>query len=430
MKSPKLPALFVFLLIVTQYSFSQIVNGRFISSVYAWEKFDTVDVSKKFARGFQSVLLDVGHGEFSLHTHVQGATALQRTLDEVPDIRFFYLYGRWRNIANAIDVSFGRQSFFVGVGVGSIDGLLTNIRLDDGKLRFTAYGGANVPDDIALKGWKPLKNNFTVGGQLITTVISDARIGISYINRHRERPAYWTTRPDSLFNPLALYVAPEPAKEQYLSADVSYRLARLSAYGRYDYDMNAERTQRAQLGVRVAARDDVILTGDFIHRAPRVPVGSFFSLFAGSTVNEFEAGADHLVFPSVRMFVRGAYVSYDDDESVRYTFGVAYDFASATFRGTTGYAGELASISIQGTYPLLDRTLNPTLGFSYASYRFKGSDDRTEAYAAIAGAIVRPVHTLSFDVQVQWLRNKIVDNDVRLFGKVNYWFSERLHLFD
>ncbi len=409
---------------------AQLVNGRFITSISTWEKFDTVGVSKKYVRGFQSAIFDIAQGDFSLHTHFQGAATLQRKLDELPDYRLYYAYARLRNIADAVDVSFGRVPYFVGVGVGTMDGLLTTARFAENKFRLTLYGGSNVRNDIAVEKWGPLANNFTVGGQFLTTAVDHMRFGISYLNRQRERSGYLALRPDSLFNPMSMYVEPVLTKEHYVSGDAVYEKSDTKVYGRYDYNLEAEKTQRGQIGVRYTATSDLTITGDFIHRAPRVLFNSFFSVFNTSSVDEFEAGADYRLCASMRGFVRGAYVKYTDDNSFRYTLGVAHQYFSASYRGNSGYSGELSSIALQGAYPLFESVLIPTAGLTLSWYKLNDAAQRENAIAGVLGAIVRPLRWISMDVQGQWLHNKISDNDVRLFAKLNYWFSEDLNTLE
>lgn len=404
----------------------QLLNGRLIGSVYTFEKFDTVNVSRKYARGFQSALFDLTCSDFSVHTHFQIAGMLQRKLDEVPDYRFYYVYAQYRNIFNVADVSVGRMPYFAGVGSGTIDGGRLVLRFDENKYKFTAYGGQTTPVEFEMKGWKKLKNNFTLGGQILVNAIENTRVGVSYVNRHRERTGYWTSRIDSLLNPVLLYISPALEKEQLVSGDVQYHFGSSSAYGRYDYDVDGKKTQRAQLSLRLGVYDDLSISGDFIHREPRVMLNSFFSLFDLKTVNEYELGADYILFPDVRAFARGAFVKYSGDEGFRYTFGLAHRYVSFSYRGSSGYAGELDNASIQATYPLFDNLLIPSLGFAYMTYKLDDGARRDEGIAATLGATVRPMSQLSFDVQGQWLRNKVVQNDVRLFGKVNFWFTTQL----
>jgi hypothetical protein len=225
-------------------------------------------------------------------------------------------------------------------------------------------------------------------------------------------------------------VDPFLAKEQYISGDVSWGISDLNAYGRYDYDLNGKKTQRGQFGLRCYPTSEWVITADYIYRAPRVLYNSFFSVFNASTVNEFEGGVDYRIDPCIRAFGRGAYVKYEGDNSFRYTLGLAHDYCSISYRGNTGYAGELSTITAQCSYPLCDRRVIPTAGITYASYRLNDVAGRENAVAAVLGAILRPIQTLSVDFQGQWLNNKIAKSDFRLFGEINYWFSERLDIFE
>jgi hypothetical protein len=419
----------VVLLLSSSAAVGQLVNLRLMSSAYGWKQYDTVGTSKKLWRGFQSVMLDVGQGDFSLHGHFQGAVMLQKHLDELPDYRLFYGYAQWKNIAKVADLSLGRLPFFVGVGSGTIDGALTRFHFASNMLAMTFYGGANTPLDLTVKKWGPLKRDFTLGGQILLSV-KDFRLGASYMNRQRQRPGYWTVRPDTLFNPSNVYVDPEQAREQYAGGDLSYSLPKGSFYTRYDYNVDYKQTQRAQIGLHYYPTDEWAVSADYIHRAPRLPFNSFFAVFSVPTSEELEAGVDYTFVSSTRLFVRGAAVKYVDDQSFRYTVGVANDYASASYRGGTGYAGELNAVSVQGSCPLLDRKLIPTLGVSYTSYKLNVSDKTENTIATALGLIARPLQMLSVDVQGQWLSNKVYKNDVRLYAGLNFWISHNLNLFE
>jgi hypothetical protein len=46
------------------------------------------------------------------------------------------------------------------------------------------------------------------------------------------------------------------------------------------------------------------------------------------------------------------------------------------------------------------------------------------------GATYRPLPVLSIDLQLQDVSNKVLDSDIRFFGKVNFWFAERMSIFE
>ena len=421
----------IFISLSTSHTVGQVVNARLVSSVYGWKQYDTVGTAKKLWRGYSSLLLDVAQGNFSLHGNFQGAVMLQKKLDELPDYRLYYGYAQWKNIVDMADVSIGRLPFFAGVGSGTIDGALTTFRCADNTLRLTMYGGANTPVDMTVLKMGPIKDNFTLGGQILTTAVEDWRFGISYMNRQRRRQGYWTSRPDTLLNPntsiTTLYIEPDEVKEQYGSSDVSYWLPNASFHARYDYNFDYNQTQRTQLNVKYYPSESWVVSADYIHRAPRLPYNSFFAVFNIPTVDEMEAGVDYTCMSTARMFVRGALVQYISNKSFRYTVGVANDFASASYRGSSGYAGEQNSVSLQGSYPVCDRKLIPNMGLSYTSYKLNKSDNTEHTVGAVLGLIARPLQMLSLDVQGQWLNNKVYKNDLRLYAGVSFWISEHVN---
>ena len=417
--------------LVPALTIAQTVNGRLSSAVYTWQKFDTVDVSHTLARGFQTLQLDVSQGAVTLQTSLYGATNFSQSFGNDGLVRVNNLFLKWKDIANAVDVKVGRIPVFAGVGNGTVDGALVRARGMDERLFLTAYGGANVLPDLKSAGFSGLDERFLVGGQLITTLIPQARIGLSYVNRHIKRDSYWATRPDSLFNPTAVLVVPDSRDLQALGVDARYDAENAySAYGRYDYDLNSKHSLRGQLEARVEATYRIALTGEFLYREPYVPFGSFFTVFPVSPIRESEGGVEYAVSPSYHAYARFAYVNYVDALNRRITVGLNADYGSVSYSGSSGYAGILNSLCVQGMYPLFHRLLVPTVGFSYSRYRL--SEDAAQDENAVEcslGAVVRPSSLISTDVQLEWLRNSVVNNDVRLLVKLNYWFNHKFNFF-
>ncbi|RPH32912.1 hypothetical protein EHM92_08455 [bacterium] len=408
----------------------QLINGRLISSVYTWEKFDTVGSSRKVTRGYLSGIFDIGQGSFSLHTHFQAASELKRQLDELPDYRLYYLYARMKDIAGFADLSLGRLPYFAGVGLGTVDGGQASLRFAANTVKLTMYGGVNVPVDMTVKGYGSVSNNFVVGGQLVSTVLPDMRASLSYMNRRRERASYWTVRPDPSVEALPMLIAPPPEEEEYAGLDVSYKFNEARFYGRYDYDLNLKQTQRGQAGVRYTFSPRLFATADFLFRNPRIPYNSIFSVFEYKSITEYEAGVDYFVTPVFRAFVRGAYVQYSGDRSFRYTAGIGNENLELRYRGNTGYAGELNTVTLQGAYPLFDNRVVPNAAFTYTRYRLDKNAGKESAIAGALGTTLRFIQALSVDLQGQWVNNILYKSDFRFFGKINFWFSERLNLLD
>jgi hypothetical protein len=408
----------------------QVVNGRFNSSVYSWERFDTVGVSKTLLRGFQTLQLNVAHGDLSLQTYAVGSMDFASFGDH-GTIRFFNAFVRWKNIGNVAEVNVGRVPVFAGVGNGAVDGALVKARVHD-RVTLVAYGGANVRPDLFSMSSGNVNDNMLIGGQAITDMVKDLRIGLSYVKRNFKRDGYTATRPDSLGNPLFVPVSFDSRAEQTFGIDTRYAgIERVTAYGRYDYDFYSKRTLRAQISGWMEAMEDLALTVDVVYREPRIWRNSFFAIFPITAVREYEAGAEYTITPSYRASGKFAYVDYEGDAARRLLLMVYCDYGSLSYSGINGYAGQLSSFSVQGMYPLMDRVVIPTVGLSYATYRhlrtMKAADN---VFAATLGAVLRPQPAYSVDFQLQWQQTPIASNDVRVFGKLNYWFHENLHLLD
>jgi hypothetical protein len=430
-----LTALLPLLLVGAASAPAQLVNGRFTTSFYTFERFDTVGSSRTYLRAFQSVQLSVAQNDFSVNTYLQGAVNGSNQFGDNGNVRFYNLYFRWANIGKMLDLSLGRQAVYAGVGKGAIDGLTARARVWDNQITLTGYGGSTVNDEYTgvRKDWH---DNLNLGGQVLTTLVPGARIGLSYMYRREKRDDYLAVRETQLGDSLKTYltvpfaVRNESIAEQLGSADASWSYGRiLTVYGRYDYDFNFKETSRGQGSVRVNVTDALALTGDYTYRKPQIAFNSIFSVFTLNSTRLAEGGVEYGFTPLLRVFGKLGVVSYTDTTSMTWTFGVNSGYGSASYSGSTGYAGQLESFSVQGAYPLFDRVLVPSLGVSWASYRLSAEDPKDNALAILAGATVRPTRNFSFDVQGQWMTNRLYDRDMRLQVKLMYWFAERVSLF-
>lgn len=416
-------------LFVLQSSISaQVVNVRLSSAVYTWERFDTVDVSNVLVRGLQTLQFDLTHRDVSVQTFLGGATNFNDPFGNEGFVRVYNAFLRWKNIGDAVDLSVGRVPVFAGVGNGIVDGGLVRARLMKNDLTLVAYGGANVRTNLHETNLEHIKDNLFIGGQVVGNLKRDFRLGLSYVKRNVKREPYTARRIDSLFNTVLVELTPDSRAEQLFGVDTRYTYRTFTAYGRYDYDIYAKRSLRVQFSGRFAASEKLDYTFDYIYREPRIFYNSPFSVFPILPINEYEGGIEYAPSPSLRANGKLALVKYSGDDALRYTLSVFGEYCGLTYSGTGGYAGELNSVYAQGMYPLFDRMLIPTVGVSYASYRLVEGGRKENVIAASLGGVLRPQPAYSIDVQVQWLRNPVTNSDVRLFGKVNYWFHHNFGL--
>ena len=424
-------SLVICVLLSASLAHSQYINGRFSTSFYTFKKYDTTDVSKVLARGYQTLQLEMVQGNVSIQTSLYGATDIAGSFGDDALVRFNNLFLRWRKIGGILDFNLGRIPVFAGVGNGIVDGALVKARGWNDGLTFVAYGGANVRADLVSPGFTDLGKNFLAGAQVIGNVPAGGRVALSYVNRNIKRDSYYSQRSDSLYNTIQTLVTPDYRAEQVLGADVRYDGSRLvTGYGRYDYDLYEKKNLRTQLELRVVAAENLAVLADYIYREPRLFYNSFFTIFPVNTIREYEGGVEYSFRPTVRAYGKFGYVQYTGDASRRFTLGMNTQYLSISYSGTNGYAGLLNSVAIEEMYPFLDRTVIPTVGLSYANYNFDENGGTTNnVYAASLGCIYRPTQKFSVDAQLQVLQTPVMKSDVRLFAKINYWFNHTLNFF-
>jgi len=420
--------LFILLLIlpVAQIS-AQSVMGRLTTSFYGWQGRDANDAKLNFMRGYENMQLDANSGNFSLGTNFQLSNDFASKIGTDPEMRLSSLVLRARHIADAVDISVGRQFVFAGVGNGIIDGADLKSSFLSAKVNAQAYGGYNVVETRKLNWKKNLPNNSFFGAQITGNPLENLLVGLSYMNRRREPDAFTVVRLDSLFNPYLVTLQSTPYVEEYASIDANYDvLPNVNVYGRGDYDVNLERLSRAEL-TRIGVLSSLYVTADVLHREARLAYNSIFAVFNSNSTQEVEGGVEYEIAPSVRTYARYAYVDYKDDNSQRMTIGGSYEFVSASFTRNFGFAGEMNGLAIQATYPLPDRIFVPMIAAGYGSYKISPEAETNNVLNGSVGLTYRPVPFLSANIQTQYTQNRLYNNDVRIFLNVTYWFNSKLN---
>ena len=435
----KIPGAFVLVSILSCSLFAQRLQVRLVSSAYAWERQDTVGVSSQHLFGYQTVQLSLAGKDVAFYSYVQGFNDFTGPAKNDPLVRLYNLYVRWSNIANVADLSVGRQAVYAGVGNGTVDGGMATIKLFDTRLKMVGYYGLlPAPRQKAeLIGDK--KNNFMTGAQLLVSPVEFADLTLSYMKRNIKPETYIGLRRDSLFNPYPVEIKPSATAEEYLSADASLEYGGwISGYARYDYDVLQEKMSRVQFFARVKPFESFAvkalqpfgLTAEYVQREPRLQFNSIFTVFAYNTLKEYEVGGEYAITPMWQVFAKYGSVSYGDEDSKRVTVGVNGDHISASVTRNVGYAGELSAASASFGYPLFENKLMPTLMASFAQYKLSESASKlNDALSVGLGLVFRPIPVLSLDAQGQWIQNKIYKNDIRLFVRASYLFSQQLGLF-
>lgn len=417
--------LFVLPVLIT----AQNINGRFSSSLYSFERFDTQNSSETYIRSFQSLALNVNKDMFSLRTRLNYETNLSNTLDNDPRLRFYNLYLEARDIFDIATLRIGRQSLINSVAGGTYDGVNLKLKYDEYKL--TGFFGGNVPAYQKLELTDDWSNDYVMGANFETTVLENFRFEVGYIDKNYAPVQYNLIRLDEELLPDTLLYERSAQRYKFLSGGVSFKMTDvISIYTHVDYDLNFVRASKVEASASYNEIENLGINIYYNYRQPRIPYNSIFSVFNYSNTQEIEGGIDYKFDDQFSVYGKFGTVTYEDDNSQRLSLGINTVYGNLSYRKTFGYAGELDAISLYTARSFMEGFLTPSIGLSYSSYKL--SEDQAKAntlLTVLAGVNVRPWRTLSFDLQGHFMNNKIYKNDLRILVKINYWFNNNLDLF-
>lgn len=415
---------------------AQMINGRFVTSAYGWERQMKDGASTSHLRAYENVQLNIGTGDISFHTYLQGYTDLGDGIEGDPGLRVYNAYLRIKNLFDVFDVKIGRQALFAGVSYGTIEGAQVKAHVADG-VEVMAYGGGLTPpgQTVEYMFTENLEDNWQLGGQVLLYLLKDTKIGLSYMNRHRETHAFYAWRPDEQMDLQETLIDYGSRANQYGSLNVAHSSGNMWLYGRFDYDFNFERASRAEVAGTYQVMPTLGLSLSLAHREPVIAWNSYFALLEASAHQEAVLGVDYQLHPRLTLMARASTVMYEDDNAFRVSLGAANKYASLMYTKDVSYDGDLDGFNLHFTYPLWKGMVTPHVGAVYSTYALAENlndatnwGDRASTWVGVGGVTVRPHKTVSFDVQGQYMTNRIYKSDMRVFARVNYWFSNPFDL--
>jgi len=410
------------LLGLTTLIYPQNINGRFTSALYTFERFDTVNNSATYARTFQMLYLTFGNRDVSLKSYMNLEGDVAENLVYDPRFRVYNLYLDVRNLFDVLYLKLGRQTLYNSVGGGVFDGLTLGINNE--WFNINGFYGGNVPAYQKFKFTDDLNNDFVAGGKVTVNAITNTRIALKYINKNFKSISYSTIRLDPNLNSIEYLINNSSQQYEFVTAEISYFQSQSFRIDtRYDYDLNYSTTSKFEITGRYDEIEDVGLSVYYNYREPRVRYNSIFSVFDFRNSQEIELGGDYLIDGKYKIIGKFANVSYKDDSSQRLSLGLSSRWGTITARKTFGYAGELDAISFYTAQTILDGLLTPSFSFAYTRYKLSSAVSKNEMVTVLLGLNYRPVRTISFDAQGQYMNNKIYNNDFRLLLKINFWFN-------
>jgi hypothetical protein len=400
----------------------QSLNGRFSSSVYTFERFDTSGSSNTQARTYQMLSFNFGKENVWLRSNLNLETDLANKQISDPRFRVYNLYADFQKIFDVASLKLGRQPLYNTVAGGVFDG--ATVGLNYSGYKFLAYYGGNVPAYQKLELIDNWNDNYLLGGEFTVLALMDWRFSAKYINKNFASQSYTAVRLDPDFNPINVLIENKSNQYQFLSGEVSYSKQKFGSGNiRYDYDLNYQTSSRFEISGRFEAIKNLGINAYYNYREPKIRYNSIFSVFDYGNTWEIEGGVDYLVDNKYTLIGKFANVTYKDERSQRVTLGISSPFGSITARKNFGYAGEMDAISFYTAFSQMNGLITPSIGFSYTRYKLSEEDPSNELVTVLAGTNFRPFSTLSFDLQGQYLNNKIYNNDWRLFFKLNFWFN-------
>jgi hypothetical protein len=414
------------IIILVGHLFSQTINGRFSSSFYTWERFDTTNVSNNYLRAYELLNLNINQDKFSLRTYLDFEGDLSGIAKEVSRVRLYNLYLEGRDLFDIATIKFGRQPIFNSIGGGVYDGANLDLKIEG--LKISGYYGGDVPSyqNFSINNWQ---DNYITGGKITTTAIDNFQIALSYVNKNFKPLDYYALRLDPDNNPINVLISHNSNQFSFGSAEVFYDLKNMmDVEARYDYDFNFAKTSKFELNADYLQIDNLKLNLYYNYRDPRINYNSIFSVFNYGNTQEIEIGGDYSINKEITLTGKVGDVIYQDDNSQRVTLGLSTIYGTLTYLKNLGYAGEMDALSLYTAHSFLEGLITPSAGISYTSYKLSQDDVTNYLTSILAGINIRPFRTLSFDLQGQYMDNKIYKNDFRFFFKINYWFNTNLGL--
>ena len=400
---------------------SQNLNGRFTSSFYTFERYNSPTSSESYIRTYQALNLNFNYSKVSLRTRFNLEGNLSNSLDSDMRMRFYNLYLEARDLFDVATLKVGRQPLFTPVAGGLFDG--ANLKLKFSGFSLMGYYGGNVPAYQKLEITSNLSDDYIMGGRFEINAIENFRLGLSYVDKHFLPVDYSAYRLDEDLNPVTVLIQQKSNQYKYVSADAGYYGPIAEINTRYEYDLNYNETSKFELDGRVKATDILGLNFYYNFREPKIAYNSIFSVFNYGSSQEIEGGLDLKFTGLYTFFIKYGDVVFEQQHSSRITMGGNTDFGSISYRKTFGDAGELDAISIFAARSFADGFITPSIGISFTNYKLSRDDAINSITSFLAGFNLRPWRTFSFDLQGQYFDNKIYKNDYRVLVKVNYLFN-------
>ncbi len=409
---------------------AQSLTGRFVTTFYSYQQYDSTNVSRMSLRGFEAMQLNFGSGNYQLHTYLLATNDFVTSQPNDPLLRAGNLYLEADNIADAFNVKFGRQPVFQRVGISSFDGLSADAKLLGDKVSLVAFGGALPPLDERFRVNSNLKDNMVYGAQADYSPFEGLRMGSAYVDKTFKPESYIALRRDSINAPSdvrQIFIDPSSVASQFVSGDVLYYTQNVSGYLRLDYDLNFDEWNRTEATIRYSPVTSLSADLGYFHRDSRLPFNSIFSVFDHSGTDEYDLGLNYILAKDFTAFGSINKIYYAGDNSTQFTIGMNIYLINLNFSHDDGFAGNLNGLSAQIIYPFIDRQLLLIASGAVTAYKILQADSlpTSRLYSGSVGLTYRPLNLLSITLQCQYYQDPVYKNDLRGYLQFSYYFFDK-----
>jgi hypothetical protein len=184
---------------------------------------------------------------------------------------------------------------------------------------------------------------------------------------------------------------------------------------------------QAEANARFTISNHFKFSAGYAYREPQLSYNTIFWVFDIQKYQEVESGIDWFFRHNSSVFVRVSDVLYNDGSSLKLQAGLSNAAYGVSFIKYTGYAG-----ASDGAYAYFNRDviynlLALTTSFSFSRYKIgEYTTDRVNSVSGLLGLVYRPIPQLSFDLQGQFIKNRIYNFDTRVLFGFNYWLFKKL----
>lgn len=407
------------LLFLCSYVSGATIGGRFTTSLYSWERQGADGDGTGHLRAAQAAMLYLdraGAPGLSFHTYVYLYGDVRAEEQDDPRLKVYHTYVDWKRAVGALDVRFGRQLVYEGVGHGTIDGLWLGYDFGD-LLQIAGYAGS-LPSLEASNGLQSWSDGHMIGATLRIRRIYGTTVRVSFVRKARQPVAYQSHYSGKTIENSAL-------QQQWVGIDLRRRFGRVvDLFGRLDIDTMFEKIRRAELIARYTMSPSLRLTGEFIHRVPTIDLNSIFSVFAQETNQQVRLSGTYRINKQVSVFSGVEHVLYDGDTATRVRIGVFFRGNTIAYSRGMGYMGARDGVSGGLRYPVGDKLwIKANAQFAQVAL-FDGAEDKDEVVTASMGVNYRPTRGTSFDLEGQSVQNKVYKRDFRIFFRGSVWFFQ------